>query len=110
MMLKRSLALTAFALMHAACAQTALHNGDPVDLLGRLALRGNEPFVYAVVYDERGVFELEGVTRGEALMLQNRQVSVHGTITRAETGGARLPAVHVELLRTVSSAKGTPAP
>jgi hypothetical protein len=109
MMLKRSLAFAALVLMHAACAQT-LHNGDPVDLSGRLALRGNEPFVYPVVYDERGVFELEGITRGEALMLQNRQVSVHGTITRADPGGARLPAVHVELLRTVQPATTSPAP
>ncbi|MEM5342039.1 hypothetical protein V4C56_20730 [Paraburkholderia azotifigens] len=99
MTLKRNLALAALALMHAACAAT-LHNGEPVDLSGRLALRGNEPFIVAVVYDARGVFELEGITREQALSLQNRQVHVHGTVTRAEMNGAQLPAVHVESLQT----------
>ncbi|HWT37547.1 MAG TPA: hypothetical protein VN289_14770 [Paraburkholderia sp.] len=99
MIFKRNVALAALALVHAACAAT-LQNGESIDLSGRFALRGNEPFIVAVVYDARGVFQLEGITRGEALLLQNRQVRVHGTITRADTQGAQLPAVHVEWLQT----------
>ncbi|ACC72958.1 hypothetical protein PPMP20_28260 [Paraburkholderia phymatum] len=100
MTLKRNLGLAALALMHAACAAT-LHSGETVDLAGRLALRGNEPFIVPVVYDARGVFELEGVTREQAISLQNQQVEVHGRITRVEMHGAQLPAVHVETLRVL---------
>jgi len=104
---KRNLALAALALMHAACAAT-LHSGESVDLSGRLALRGNEPFIVPVVYDARGVFELQGVTREQALSLQNQQVNVHGTVTRAEMNGAQLPAVHVESLKTIAPVKAAP--
>jgi hypothetical protein len=106
---RRNLALCALALMQAACA-APLQRGESVDLSGRLALRGNEPFIYAVVYDARGVFELEGITRDDAIALQNQQVDVHGTITRIDTHGAQLPAVQVESLRTVPPAKTPPDP
>ncbi|MBN3767653.1 hypothetical protein [Burkholderia sp. Ac-20365] len=99
MSIKRNIVLCALALMHVACA-APLHFGESVDLSGRLALRGNEPFIYPVVYDARGVFELEGMTREQALSLQNQQVKVHGTVTRADMHGAQLPAVRVESLKT----------
>lgn len=95
--------------MQAACA-TPMQTGETVDLSGRLALRGNEPFIYAVVYDARGVFELEGVTREQALSLQNQQVTVHGTVTRAQVLGAQLPALHVDSLHTVTPASAPSAP
>jgi len=98
-MFKRSVALAALALIQAACAASIpLHAGEPVDLSGRLALRGNEPFIYPVIYDARGVFELEGISRERALALQNQPVKIRGTVTRAETQGPRLPAVHVDSL------------
>lgn len=111
--------LAAMVLMQTACAATmqpTMQQGDAVDLSGRLALRGNEPFIYPVVYDARGVFELEGITRERALSLQNQQVKVHGTITRvdnADTQHVQLPAVRVESLDIVPSADATsssPAP
>jgi hypothetical protein len=101
-MFKRFSAFAALAIMQAACAASvALHAGESVDLSGRLALRGNEPFIYPVIYDARGVFELEGIARKQALALQNQPVKVHGTVVRADTQGPRLPAVHVETLRAV---------
>jgi hypothetical protein len=101
-MLKRLAVLAALALMQAACAASMpLHAGDPVDLSGRLALRGNEPFIYPVIYDARGVVELEGMSREQALALQNQMVQIHGTVTRADNQHARLPAVHIETLRPV---------
>jgi hypothetical protein len=101
-MFKRLASLAALALMQAACAASMpLHAGDPVDLSGRLALRGNEPFIYPVIYDARGVFELEGVSREQALALQNHTVQVHGTVTRNGTQSVQLPAVHVDTLRSV---------
>lgn len=102
-MLKRSAALATLALMQAACA-AALTVGAPVDLSGRLALRGNEPFIYPVVYDTRGVWELEGMSREQALSLQNQQVKVHGTITRADPKSFQLPAAHVDSLDVVPPA------
>jgi hypothetical protein len=102
-------ALCALALIQAACAAT-LQPGDGIDLSGRFALRGNEPFIHAVVYDARGVFELEGLTREQAISLQNRQVKVHGIVTRADMQGAQLPAVRVESLRTVSPAASSTRP
>ena len=109
MKVKRHIALCALALMQAACA-TPMQTGEAVDLSGRLALRGNEPFIYAVVYDARGVFELEGVTRAQALSLQNQQVKVHGTVTRAQMQGPQLPAVHVDSLQTVTPANASSTP
>ncbi|SEJ58436.1 hypothetical protein SAMN05192539_1013142 [Paraburkholderia diazotrophica] len=118
-MLRRTAMLAAMVLMQTACAATmqpTMQQGDAVDLSGRLALRGNEPFIYPVVYDARGVFELEGITRERALSLQNQQVKVHGTITRvdnADTQHVQLPAVRVESLDIVPSADATsssPAP
>lgn len=101
-MFKRTVALASLVLIQAACAASMpLHAGDPVDLSGRLALRGNEPFIYPVIYDARGVFELEGISREQALALQNQPVKVHGTITRADSQGPQLPAVHVETLKPV---------
>jgi hypothetical protein len=68
-----------------------------------------EPFTYPFVYDARGVFELEGLTREQALSLQNQQVKVHGTLTRADTQGVQLPAVHVESFDVVQPGNGTPS-
>jgi hypothetical protein len=114
-MLKRTATIAALVLMQTACAATikpAMQQGDSIDLSGRLALRGNEPFVYPVVYDARGVFELEGIPRERALSLQNQQVKVHGTITRvnnADTQRVQLPAVRVESLDIVQSPDATPS-
>jgi hypothetical protein len=105
--------LAALVLMRTTCGATmqrAMHQGDSVVLSGRLALRGNEPFVYPVVYNARGVFELEGITRERALSLQNRHVKVHGTIARvnnADTQRVQLPAVRVESLDIVQSRDAT---
>jgi hypothetical protein len=107
-MLKRTATLSLLALMQAACA-TTLSAGDPVDLSGRLALRGNEPFIYPVVYDAHGVWELEGLSREQALSLQNQQVKVHGTITRAaDAKSVQLPAVQVQSLEPVQPAGASP--
>ncbi|MEX3933361.1 hypothetical protein AB4Y32_16410 [Paraburkholderia phymatum] len=87
-----------------------MHQGDAVVLSGRLAPRGNEPFVYPAVYNARGVFELEGITRERSLSLQNRHVKVHGTIAHVnngETQRVQLPAVRVESLDTVQSPDAT---
>ncbi|MEM5387113.1 hypothetical protein VSR68_26445 [Paraburkholderia phymatum] len=64
----------------------------------------------AVVYDARGVFELEGISREQALSLQNQQVKIHGTITRVNNADAQhvqLPAVRVESLDIVQSPDAT---
>jgi hypothetical protein len=115
-MLKRTATIAALVLMQTACAATIKpamqQQGDSIDLSGQLALRGNEPFVYPVVYDARGVFELEGIPRERALSLQNQQVKVHGTITRvnnADTQRVQLPAVRVESLDIVQSPDATPS-
>lgn len=108
LMLKRTATLISIVLMQTACAAT-LPVGEPVDLSGRLALRGNEPFIYPVVYDARGVWELEGVSREKALSLQNQQVKVHGTITRAvKANSVQLPAVQVQSLESTQPAGASP--
>jgi hypothetical protein len=65
----------------------------------------NNPFVYPVVYDARGVWESQGVPKDRASTLQNQQVSVRGTVTRLDAGGFQLPAVDVKLLEQ----KGAPS-
>ncbi|MPW16350.1 hypothetical protein GCT13_05240 [Paraburkholderia sp. CNPSo 3157] len=63
-----------------------------------------------VVYDARGVFEFEGITRERALSLKNQQVKVRGTITRVNNADAqhvRLPAVRVESTDIVQSPDAT---
>ncbi|WP_233864275.1 hypothetical protein [Paraburkholderia adhaesiva] len=88
----------ASALLGAAVAWAGtLHAGDAVALHGRLALRGNEPFVYAVVYDDRGgVWTLKGVSRADAARLQNHIVQVTGTVSSEDAGE---PAAQVRSIR-----------
>ncbi|CAG4906358.1 hypothetical protein [Paraburkholderia saeva] len=96
----RLVALALPLMMSVACASGAgaVSVGAPVELSGKLVLRGNEPFVYPVVYDARGVWELQGVPKAQASVLQNQQVSVQGTVTRLDPGGFQLPAVQVKTL------------
>ena len=107
---KRLFALALPLVMSAACASgvsgvSSVSLGGPVELSGKLVLRGNDPFVYPVVYDARGVWELQGVPKAQASALQNQQVSVRGTVTRLDPGGFQLPAVQVKSLEQ----KGAPA-
>ncbi|MGH8779891.1 hypothetical protein [Paraburkholderia sp.] len=102
-MLKRFFPLVVLAttlLIEAACAVQPTTVGQAIELAGKLVLRGNEPFVYPVVYDRRGVWQLDGVPSARASALQNQQVIVRGTVVRLDPSGIQLPMVHVESLTT----------
>lgn len=92
-MLKKISFITALL---SACTVLAgsVHPGDTIELHGRLVLRGNEPFVYAVVYDDtRGVWTLKGISRNDAAKLQNLRVRVTATVTSGDLFG---PAAQVQ--------------
>lgn len=93
----RSLLAAAIALNSlAACALDATHAGQSVTLHGRLAMRGNVPFTYAVLIDREQVWELDGLAKDRLQSLQNHQVDVRGTVVRPDAGAGRLPSVRVE--------------
>ena len=88
----------ATTLLCAGCAGAVLAGspqpGDIVDLHGRLVLRGNEPFVYPVVYDDTGrIWTLKGISRPDAAKLQNHIVRVNAKVTSGDTSG---PAAQVQ--------------
>ena len=70
--------------------------GDAITLHGRLQLRGNEPFAYAVVVDKTGVWKLNGVSRPVAAQLQNHVVQIYGTVCEQEPAGLAVKVESVE--------------
>lgn len=94
------LAETACAVQPAAGTPTSPSIGQSIELAGKLTLRGNEPFVYPVVQDPSGVWQLDGLPAARASTLQNRQVKIRGTVVRLDPAGTQLPMVHVESLTT----------
>ncbi|WP_133647009.1 hypothetical protein [Paraburkholderia flava] len=103
------IALVAVLLVETACAvQPAAGTstsrspsiGQSIELSGKLTLRGNEPFVYPVVQDPGGVWQLDGLSAARASALQNQQVKIRGTVVRLDPAGMQLPMVHVESLTT----------
>lgn len=57
----------------------------------KLILRGNEPFVTPVVYDANGPWEMKGMSRQEAVRLQNTTVALVGDVTRPNQVAHRCP-------------------
>jgi hypothetical protein len=94
------LAQTACAVQPAAGTSMGPSIGQSIELAGKLTLRGNEPFVYPVVQDKSGVWQLDGLPAARASALQNRPVNIRGTVVRLDSDGAQLPMVHVESLTT----------
>jgi hypothetical protein len=81
------------------CAASACATGArSIELHGKLVLRGNDPFVYAVVVNDEGVWKLHGVPLQQAAALQNRQVDIRGTVVGERSAGAELPVVQVRSL------------
>ncbi|MFL9908338.1 hypothetical protein [Paraburkholderia sp. RL17-337-BIB-A] len=91
------------ALVCSAALAGTITVGAPVELTGRLALRGNEPFVYAVLYEPTGVWELQGIAIENARQLQGNTVDVKGIVERTGSSGVQLPALLVRKMevRTV---------
>lgn len=91
---------TACAVQPAAGTSISPSIGQSIELSGKLTLRGNEPFVYPVVQDPGGVWQLDGLSAARASALQNQQVKIRGTVVRLDPAGMQLPMVHVESLTT----------
>jgi hypothetical protein len=90
----KKIVFTTTLLFASAVFAGSAHTGDTVELHGRLVLRGNEPFVYPVVFDDTGgVWALEGISRPDAAKLQNHIVRVTATVTSED---ASRPAVQVQ--------------
>ncbi|WP_236591698.1 XdhC family protein [Paraburkholderia metrosideri] len=88
------MAISILAEITAAKYQIPVLQRRSIPLHGRLVLRGNEPFVYPVVFDDTGgVWALEGISRPDAAKLQNHIVRVTATVTSED---ASRPAAQVQ--------------
>ncbi|OVZ57531.1 hypothetical protein CDO44_17370 [Pigmentiphaga sp. NML080357] len=65
-----------------ACAQTPPKAGDVITVEGRVVLKGNEPFIVAVLDAGDRQWDLRGLTRQQMLDLQSRTVTVTGVVAR----------------------------
>lgn len=84
-----------------ACAQPAPQAGDVITLEGRIVLKGNEPFVVAVLESGDRQWDLRGLTRQQMQALQSRTVTVTGTVARpaGEAGGGMPAQLQVQSIR-----------
>ncbi|MDX3904509.1 MAG: hypothetical protein QHC78_02310 [Pigmentiphaga sp.] len=70
-----------------ACTPPAPREGEVVTVEGRVVLKGNEPFILAVLDTGNQQWELRGLTRAQILALQSRTVAVTGKVV-GPVGGA----------------------
>lgn len=75
--------------------------GEVVTLEGRLVLKGNEPFIVAVLESGDRQWDLRGLSRQQMQDLQARTVTVTGTVTRSagEAGGGMPAQLQVQSIR-----------
>jgi hypothetical protein len=91
-----SLAVTASLPLAVAC-QGGVANAGTTEIEGTLVLKGNEPFVQAVVVvSDKEQWELLGLHRSEAENHQNQVVKVKGQVVHEATPStARRPSLKV---------------
>jgi predicted small secreted protein len=95
-----SVLLSSLAL--SACAAPQV--GEPVELTGKLVLRGPAEFsTPAVVTKDAGAWALEGLASSEVAKRQNSQVRVHGTITKVRESAVVVPSVRVDSIETLKA-------
>jgi len=65
-----------------ACAQPIPRAGEMITVEGRVVLKGNEPFIAAVLDAGGSQWDLRGLTRQQMLDLQSRTITVTGIVAR----------------------------
>lgn len=71
-----------------ACASSSLPQpGDVITVQGRVVLKGNEPFIIAVLKASGQQWDLRGMSREQMLELQSRTVAVTGKVVRLPSEG-----------------------
>lgn len=87
---------TALASVGCTAASPPAQAGAPTTMTGKLVQKGSMPMTYPIlVRSDSEQWELQGVDKESVLALQNKVVTVEGTVVRGTLSGMLLPSLRV---------------